>query len=90
MKFGRSGKGSVTEKTKIVNRVYLCSARGSTRSKLQYGPYLISVLCSLTELSILGKIWKIRAKIVNRGSLWIVSESLCSKFFYVDYFGNLN
>ena len=76
---------SFTEKTKIVNRGYICSASESTCSKLQYGPHLISVACSLAELSILGKIWKIRAKIVNRGSLWIVRESTCSKFDYDPY-----
>ena len=82
MKFGRSGKGSFTEKAKIVNRDYLCSARESTCSNLQCGTYLISVACSLTELSVLGKTWKIRAKIINRGSLWIVRESACSKLQY--------
>ena len=41
MKFGRSGKGSFTEKAKIVNivkRVSLCSAAEMTGSKLQYDP----------------------------------------------------
>ena len=42
----RSGKGSLTEKAKIVNRVSLCSTRESTGSKLQRDPYLISVACS--------------------------------------------
>ena len=30
------------------------------RSKIQYDPYLISVECTYTELSILKKIWAIR------------------------------
>ena len=85
MKFGRSGKGSFTEKNRIVNRGYLCGTRESACSKLQYGPNLISVACSLAKLSILGTTWKIRAKIVNRGSLWIVRESTCSKFQYDPY-----
>ena len=59
-KLGRSGKGSFTEKAKIVDRSFLCSAPESTGSKLQYDPYLISVACSYTELSISGKIWEIR------------------------------
>ena len=35
-KLGRSGKGSFTEKAKIVDRSSLCSAPESTGSKLQY------------------------------------------------------
>ena len=58
--FGRSGKGSSTEKAKIVNRGSQCSPHESTCSKLQYDPYLISVACSYTELSISKKICAIR------------------------------
>ena len=50
--FGRSDKGSFTENAKIVNRGSQCSPRESTSSKLQYDPYLISVACSYSELSI--------------------------------------
>ena len=40
-----------------------CSPRESTCSKLQYNPYLISVACSNTELSISDKIWvKVRVR----------------------------
>ena len=59
-KFGRSGKGSFTEKAKTVQRASLCIASERTCSKLQYDPYLISVACSQTELSISDKLWKIR------------------------------
>ena len=58
--FWRSGKGSFAEKAKIVDRGSLCSTLESTGSKLQYDPYLISVACSYTELSISGEIWYIR------------------------------
>ena len=44
--FGRSGKGSFAEKAKIVDRGSLCSALESTGSKLQYEPYLFSVVSS--------------------------------------------
>ena len=59
-KFRRSGKGSFTEKAKIVQRASLCIASERTCSKLQYDPYLISVACCLTELSISEKLWEIR------------------------------
>ena len=42
-KLGRSGKGSFTEKAKIVARSSLCSAPENTGSKLQYEPYLFSI-----------------------------------------------
>ena len=58
-KFGRTGKGSFTEK-KIDDSGSICSAPDSTGSKLQYEPHLFSVACSQTELSISGKIWEIR------------------------------
>ena len=45
-KLGRSGKGSFTEKAKIVDRSFLCSASESTGSKLQYEQCLFSVGCS--------------------------------------------
>ena len=50
--FGRSGKGSFTEKANIVNRGSQCSPRESTCSKVQYDPYLISEACSYAELYI--------------------------------------
>ena len=56
----RLGKWSFSEKAKIVNSVSLCRAPDSTGSKLQYDPYLISVACSQTELSLLGKIPEIK------------------------------
>ena len=58
--FGRSGKGSFTEKAEIVDRGSLCIASERTCFWLQYDPYLISVACSYTELSISVKIWAIR------------------------------
>ena len=63
-KFGRSGKGSFTEKAKIVARGSVCIASERTCSKLQYDPYLISVACSQTELPISGEIWEIRESFV--------------------------
>ena len=59
-KFGISGKGSFTEKVKIVNWGSQCSPRESASSNLQYDSYLISVACSYTELSISEEIWEIR------------------------------
>ena len=41
-------------------KVLLDISRESTCSKLQYDPYLISVACSYTELSISVKFWAIR------------------------------
>ena len=58
-KFGSSGKGSFTEKAKIINSCSLCCAPESTGSKLLCDPYLISVVCSKTELSISEIIWEI-------------------------------
>ena len=46
VKFGGSGKGSFTEKAKIVDRDSLCNAPDSTGSKFEYEPYLFSVACS--------------------------------------------
>ena len=45
-KFGRSGKGSFSEKAEIVDSGSICIASESTVSQLQYDPYLISVACS--------------------------------------------
>ena len=45
-KFSRSGKGSFTEKAKIVGRCTVFLASGRTCSKLEYDPYLSSVACS--------------------------------------------
>ena len=47
---------SFTEKAKIVNSGSLRSGRESTCSKLEYDPYLISVACSYTWLSIWGNL----------------------------------
>ena len=58
--FGRSDKVSLTEKAKIVKRGSQCSPREITCSNLQYDPYLISVACSYTEITISEKIWAIR------------------------------
>ena len=44
--FGRLVKGPFIEKAKIDNRGCLCRAPESTGCKLQYVPYLISVVCS--------------------------------------------
>ena len=56
-KLGRSGKGSFIQKAKIVDRGSVCNASERTCSKLKYDPYLISVACSYTDLSISGEIW---------------------------------
>ena len=58
--FVRTGKGSFTEKSNIVTLFPPGSQREVTCSKLQYNPYLTSVACLYTELSICGKIWAIR------------------------------
>ena len=57
-------------------------SRESTCYELQCDPYLISVACFYTELSISGKIWAKRkglssekAENFNRGSLCMPSES---------------
>ena len=52
--------GPYTEKAKIVDRCSLCSAHESTGSMLQHEPYLFSVACSKTKLSISVKNWVIR------------------------------
>ena len=61
-------------------------ASESTGSKVQYEPYLFSVACSQTELSISGKIWRSgkgsiteKAKIVDSGSLCSAPENTGSK-----------
>ena len=51
-KFGKSGKGSYTEKADILVRGSLCSPHASTGSKLQYEPDHFSVQCSQTKLSV--------------------------------------
>ena len=87
--FGRSGKGSFTEKAKIVNRGSQCSPRESTCSKLQYDPYLISVASSYTELSIQRKFrrygkgsYSEKAKNFTSGFLIMPSECTC---FWLQY-----
>ena len=45
-KFGRSGKGSFTEKSKIVDEGSQCSALESAGCKLESEPCLFSVECS--------------------------------------------
>ena len=78
-KFGRSGKGSFNEKAKIVQRASLCIASETICSKLQYDPFLISVACSQTELSISDKLWEIRSRVVHRKKAKIVDgRSVCS------------
>ena len=42
-KFGRTGKGSITEKAKIIDRGSVCIASERTCSKLQHDPYLIFI-----------------------------------------------
>ena len=49
-----------TEKAKIIDRGYQSCALESTGGKLQYEPYLFSVACSWTNLSISVKIWETR------------------------------
>ena len=53
-KIWRSGKGSFTEKAKIVDRGSISSVPENTGSKPQYEPFLFSVACSQTELPISG------------------------------------
>ena len=64
----------------------------STGSNLQHEPYLFSVGCSQTKLSISVKIWVSgkgsfaeRAKNVDRGSLCSALESIGSKLQYEPY-----
>ena len=59
-KFGRTGKGSLNEKAKIVDRGSIINVPERTGSNLKYEPYLFSVAGSQTELSISGKMWEIR------------------------------
>ena len=59
-KIGRSGKILFTEKAKIIYGGYQSCALESTGCKPQYEPYLFSVACSQTQLSISVKIWEIR------------------------------
>ena len=66
--FGRSGKGSFTEKAKIVDRGSLSSKTESTGYKLQYEAHLFSVARSQTELFVWGEIWVIRKIVVHRKS----------------------
>ena len=87
--WGDQVKGRSPKKLKSLIEVPKCSPHESTCSKLQYDPYLISVACSYTELSISGKIWAIRkgsfsekAKNFNSGCLSMPSESTCSKLQY--------
>ena len=81
-KFGRSGKGSFTERAKIVDRGSICSAPECAGSQLQCEPFLFSVACSYTQLSISGKLGRSgkgsfteKSKIVNRGSICFTPES---------------
>ena len=83
---------SSNEKAKIVDRGSLCNKPESTGSKVQYEPYLFSVACSQTELSISGKTWRSgkgsfteKAKIVDSGSLCSVPENTGSKLQYEPY-----
>ena len=91
-KFGRSGKGSFTEKANIVDRCSKCSAPECTGSKLQYEPFLLRSVF-LDWVIHFGKIWRSgkvsfteKAKIVNRGCLCSARESTASKLQYDLYF----
>ena len=64
---------SFTEKAKIVDRGSICRAPERTGSELQYEPFVCSVTCSKTELSIreeFGRSGKMlvteKAKVVER------------------------
>ena len=75
---------------RIVDRGSLCSVPEYTGSKLQNDPYLCSVACSKTELSILGE--KLgeqvkdrspeKPKIVHSGSICNAPDSTGSKLQY--------
>ena len=56
---------SFTEKAKIVDRGYKSCALENTGCKLQYEPYLFSVVCSKTNLFISGKNLEIRESVVH-------------------------
>ena len=61
----------------------------STCSKLQYDPYLISVACSNTELSISEKIWAARCK--NTLLRWDKDHiEAYNMYFHVEYIWKLN
>ena len=59
-KFGRSGKGSFTEKANIIDKGSQCSTLESTGCKLESEPCLFSVECSQTKLYISANIWENR------------------------------
>ena len=59
-KFGRSGKMLFTEKAIMIDRSSQSRAHEITGRTLQCEPYLFSVACSQTSLSISVKIWEIR------------------------------
>ena len=67
-----------TEKAKIIDRGSICSAPESTGSKLQFEPYLFSVACSHTELSISRKIWEIKYRVIFRKGEIIDRGSQCN------------
>ena len=90
--FGRTGKGSFTEKAKIVDRGSLSSTPERTGSELQYEPFLSSVACSKTELSIRENVGRSgkgsfaeKAKIVDRGSLYSALQRAGFKLQYEPY-----
>ena len=91
--FGRSGKGSFTDKAKIVDIGSKCSAPECTGYNLQY-EHFPSPKCvprpSYAFREKFGDQGKCRsrkkAKIVNRGCLCSDSESTCSKLQYDLYF----
>ena len=81
-KVWRSVKGRSPKKLKLLIVVPLCSAPENTGSKLQHEPYLFSVECSQTKLSISGKfgrsskgLFTEKAKIFHIGSLCSALES---------------
>ena len=70
--------GSYTEKDKIVDGRSVCSTPESTGSKHQYQPHLFSAAHSQTELSVSGKIRKIRKTVAHRKAKMVDRSSLCS------------
>ena len=59
---GDQVKGRFAKTLKIVDRGSICRASENTGSKPQYEPFLFSVACSKTELSISGKFLRVQGK----------------------------
>ena len=86
---GEQVKGRQTRNLKLLIEGSLCNAHESTGSTFEYEPYLFSLACSKTELSVSGKIWRSgkgsfteKAKIVDSGSLCSAPENTGSKLQY--------